>query len=628
MPSVKVGANVSKNEEKSEDTSSEVTVVGRNVPTFKIKTIPGVFQVEEPAKPTDADVQKQSLNKDFRHFIDRDIRLRYLYRRLRLLAVALFTCALAATVLAVVDIELARRRKIIVAEALHCEDTYVHSYNRYCPALDDPYGLKRDDLINETVYELLSPHTTFFGRWKAANMEFAEDYWVAGTVIKCAMSLITFTAVCLMYFYHSAEISVLKIKRYLPEDSRFMKSPKIKSFIFKTFVTCLHVPPIVDAWIAYEAQLIVTLRLLLSGIKVMKECNELRYHRLGNVLSNLARIKIHGTFLLKTYFLRHPKATLFIVYLMVVVIFPYFVILAEFQVGNVLEFKDAWWLLMVTVTNLGSGEVRPTATPSRIVVGCASLIGIVTTALWVNVFSKYFDLPQEERRILAMVEHQRVRRLERNKAATCVQAAWRLHSYRAIDGTRRKSKLDALEKANKKAMLEWNSIRHNCSQIRRKMESNFSTEDTLIVARNMARRMSTNTKIPSTSIESPRKSIADVVWEQRRSFFYRPSKENVADRRNTLSVEDANSDRRSSSFVSAAKPTKSDFSQRKIEKTETPNRTTNSRGEDGNTLRALEQSLVSVKNQIRDINEHLAKMERGVSIQLSEIEKNIKRLKT
>lgn len=63
--------------------------------------------------------------------------------------------------------------------------------------------------------------------------------------------------------------------------------------------------------------------------------------------------------------------------------------------------------MVVTVTNLGSGEVRPRSVLARIVVGFGALVGIVTTALWVNVFSKFLELPHEERRILAMVEHQR-----------------------------------------------------------------------------------------------------------------------------------------------------------------------------------------------------------------------------
>lgn len=62
--------------------------------------------------------------------------------------------------------------------------------------------------------------------------------------------------------------------------------------------------------------------------------------------------------------------------------------------------------MVVTVTNLGSGEVRPQGLLSRVVVGFGSVIGILSTALWVNVFSKYLDLPNEERRILTIVEHQ------------------------------------------------------------------------------------------------------------------------------------------------------------------------------------------------------------------------------
>nr|XP_039263351.1 small conductance calcium-activated potassium channel protein 3-like [Styela clava] len=607
MPNVKVGSNQDgqRNQESNDVISNDVTNINEaggpsfTVPTFSIKRIPGVFQAESPVLDTPEEIHKQALNKDFSHFIDRDIRLRELHSRLRLLAIISFAMAVSASCLAVVDIETSKSTRGVLARTLNCEETYVSGYFRTCPALVDPDNVMRDDLINRTIYDELIRHNTYFERWIFAHKSYAMDYWVVGIVAKAIITILSIAGTYCSVSYYVAEVDVLKLKRYLPEDGQFAKSPKIKSFALKTLLLFLHVPPLTDAWIDPQFQLLVGIRTVVTGVKVLKECNELRYHGLGNVLSNLARIKIHGTFLLKTYFLRYPQTSLLFVYLAVIAVLPYLLMLAEYRDGHALSFQDACWLMVVTVTNLGSGEVRPHTVPARAVVGFASLVGIVTTALWVNVISKYMELPQEERRILAMVEHQRIRNLERRKAAMCIQAAWRLFHYQQC-GERRNARTVFLQKACKKAVWDWKCIRQHCDRVRRSMESTFSTEDTLIVARNMARRMSTK-----ESPERPKKSVADLVWEQRSSHllptpnlrpsFIRHEDETIAPLA-AMHLMDRSAD--------------------------------NWGGPNNAQLRLVAEAISSLNNQMAEMNEQFRKSQRRMTSQLKELHNILEKLKT
>ena len=45
-------------------------------------------------------------------------------------------------------------------------------------------------------------------------------------------------------------------------------------------------------------------------VKLLKEHNELRYHRLTNVLSSLVKVTFEDTFLVKAHFLKHPGQVL------------------------------------------------------------------------------------------------------------------------------------------------------------------------------------------------------------------------------------------------------------------------------------------------------------------------------
>ncbi|XP_078487696.1 uncharacterized protein LOC100177713 [Ciona intestinalis] len=417
----------------------------------------------------------------YRYFINKDVNLRRAYAQLRHLAIVLFICATLSLGTAIADIEFTRQARAIISKKLNCESTYTRGWGRYCPPIDD--GTNFSHYLNSSNAD------SYFKRWYISHLNFAYGISILNACLKSSLSVVTVVSSICLILYHKAELDVLRMKRYIPEDSSFGKSPKLRSFTLKFILASLHIPPMCDAWINYEFQLIVLSRIFVCGIKLLKECNELRYHRLGNVLSNLARVKIHSTFLIKTYFLRYPKFILFVVYIFVVGFFPYLVVITEAIEGNQIYYSDACWLMVVTITNLGSGEVRPRGIPARVVVGLASMIGILSTALWVNVFSKYLDLPNEERRILSIVEHQRCRRIERYTAAACIQTAWRRYVHRKKYPYGLRSSRE-IERTCKKAMWDWKCVRQNCSEVRRNLESNFSTEDTLIVARRLARRMS------------------------------------------------------------------------------------------------------------------------------------------
>ena len=49
-------------------------------------------------------------------------------------------------------------------------------------------------------------------------------------------------------------------------------------------------------------------------VKLLKEHNELRYHRLTNVLSSLVKVTFEDTFLVKAHFLKHPGQVLLSIY--------------------------------------------------------------------------------------------------------------------------------------------------------------------------------------------------------------------------------------------------------------------------------------------------------------------------
>ena len=67
--------------------------------------------------------------------------------------------------------------------------------------------------------------------------------------------------------------------------------------------------------------------------------------------------------------------------------------------------QDTVWMLVVTMTTLGFGDVVPKAILARAFVGFASVLGIFLMALFISVVHESLQLKQQEKRILATMEN-------------------------------------------------------------------------------------------------------------------------------------------------------------------------------------------------------------------------------
>lgn len=66
---------------------------------------------------------------------------------------------------------------------------------------------------------------------------------------------------------------------------------------------------------------------------------------------------------------------------------------------------------------------------SAVEVCLSSLFGIFQTALIVGVLSEALIIPPEEKRILALIEKQRLDKIRQNAAASLIQWSWRVYKY-------------------------------------------------------------------------------------------------------------------------------------------------------------------------------------------------------
>ncbi|CBY18124.1 unnamed protein product [Oikopleura dioica] len=236
--------------------------------------------------------------------------------------------------------------------------------------------------------------------------------------LKLSLAIISIFMNYALYQYYTGELRVMRIKRYLIRgQTGVLTSPMAVLFILECILCTIHMPPGFDASFRPEWQLIPMIRLY-QVIKLLKEHNELRYHRLTNVLSSLVKITFEDTFLIKTHFLKHPAQVLLAIYFFCVFGLGYVVFVFErANMSGTLKLENMVWLVVVSITNLGFGDVVPMSPGGRIFVGIASILGTLLTALMIGVMRDWLEIPPNERRILAAIKRQRFHRLKMEAAA-------------------------------------------------------------------------------------------------------------------------------------------------------------------------------------------------------------------
>ena len=147
------------------------------------------------------------------------------------------------------------------------------------------------------------------------------------------------------------------------------------------------------------------------------------------MLTSLARITFEDTVLVKTHLVKYPYKCLTGVYLFCIVVLAYVVFCCERVTGHELPFSDSVWLMVVSITNLGFGDVVPLSPGGRTFVGIASMLGVLIAALWIGAMRELLEIPLTEKRLLAAVRKARFRRIKMEAACRCIQMAWRYHKY-------------------------------------------------------------------------------------------------------------------------------------------------------------------------------------------------------
>lgn len=227
---------------------------------------------------------ESSLDQTLVSFRDVDAIKKIYHRRARILAGLSYGFGLVAVILAIIDIEVTRRRR----------EKNTNEVKGKLDVLKDPLRL-------------------------------------TGVILKGCLSLVSIITCIVIYKIYMNTRRLYIIRNLYHETESFITSNLFPKFFVECVICLFHVPPFVDDLdvpYMYKFQLLVLLRLYLST-RFLRERSELFHNQATNLLASVTKTDISSSFLVKTYFLKEPFKLIFTFYTLNVFLGGYCVYVIE-----------------------------------------------------------------------------------------------------------------------------------------------------------------------------------------------------------------------------------------------------------------------------------------------------------
>eukprot|EP00003_Mantamonas_plastica_P025485 TRINITY_DN5005_c0_g1_i5.p1 TRINITY_DN5005_c0_g1~~TRINITY_DN5005_c0_g1_i5.p1 ORF type:complete len:1112 (+),score=325.20 TRINITY_DN5005_c0_g1_i5:81-3416(+) len=257
-------------------------------------------------------------------------------------------------------------------------------------------------------------------------------------------SAITLSTVLLLIeltrFYHTRWL-LLKVKNVLMNDEVYWSLEFITRFLIEVVVCAIHSPPMLVFQYRHEYTKSVSefgntrldmlmffrLYLLVRFIKARTKLQGSAARFIG-ALNNVA---FDTAFTLKVQMTQRPFLTLFSLLGTLIVCTSYIVRICERDVQPVFGYwPNALWLLVVTITTVGYGDVVPVTTCGRMASMSCAWAGVFFTTSMIAILQKNLDFTKPEARVYNFLTKAKTRSTLFDLAATAIQTVWRSHAYR------------------------------------------------------------------------------------------------------------------------------------------------------------------------------------------------------
>ncbi|EKX43121.1 hypothetical protein GUITHDRAFT_110850 [Guillardia theta CCMP2712] len=245
--------------------------------------------------------------------------------------------------------------------------------------------------------------------------------------------------------YYAVEFELLEVSGKTVMGTSYLQafilSGLLRPFLIETAIILIHPLPFVnyivhiwglDTYCAYSSDGFVTvfmmLRLYHYTPRIIAEASGLRNEK-TRLIGLMNNVDISYHFIGKAM-LRDSLLTLLFLFIVSVVTLAYATIVFERPIGpdtNLDLFENSVWLVIITMTTVGYGDIYPKTPMGRYVAIFAALLAVVLVALAVGAVTDRLTLSRDESKVLEFIENIRSKQERKSAAAQMLQHAWRAY---------------------------------------------------------------------------------------------------------------------------------------------------------------------------------------------------------
>ena len=291
---------------------------------------------------------------------------------------------------------------------------------------------------------------TFFYAWIGFIMTLLEnelrmyDPWEMRHVVVAVTTANSLSTIFLLFSitqYYRIRVQMLIARHNVPKSATVGTSGLLGSYLVEVLICLIHTPPFLAY--PYETapfgeytddviQVINTLLLLRVYllVRVLRENSKLMMAG-GHVIGEMANIDFDTVFITKSIINSHPITIVTACLLVTLVLSAYTVFIFErFSHPNPLNMLDAIWLIIISMTTVGYGDLVPTTDVGKAAAIISSGVGVFLTALIIAVIHHELQLTTPQLRIIGYMQRSEIAKQTQLLAAATIEAAYVAHLVR------------------------------------------------------------------------------------------------------------------------------------------------------------------------------------------------------
>eukprot|EP01065_Artemidia_motanka_P042929 TRINITY_DN5845_c0_g3_i1.p1 TRINITY_DN5845_c0_g3~~TRINITY_DN5845_c0_g3_i1.p1 ORF type:complete len:680 (+),score=171.10 TRINITY_DN5845_c0_g3_i1:100-2139(+) len=240
-------------------------------------------------------------------------------------------------------------------------------------------------------------------------------------VLVTLMFLLGLWQVVLNYDLYTYERKLMVVNDPLWDTVPLLQTPVRLVFLMDVCLALLLEPPglalVYDE--AFKLNILIFCRVPLAAVRVIRQFSWTN-RQPARVAGWVAGIQLGPLFQLKAYAARQPR-----LFISCVLISGWFLLSLTMTIAESrqqLDFQDAAWLVFITMTTVGYGDLAPQSTAGKVIASLSACFGLIVTAMLINITTHAMQLTQEQRQVLDfMTAAQQHRQIEEMAARIVLQ---------------------------------------------------------------------------------------------------------------------------------------------------------------------------------------------------------------